>query len=49
MDFFSFFLPVFAAFIALSGSKEWQAAEDRARARRMAEHRINARLLRLNI
>lgn len=28
---------------------EWQAAEERARARRMVEHRRNARLLRLDI
>jgi len=34
--------------IILSG-KQWKAAQDRARARRMAEHRMNARLLRLNI
>ena len=32
----------------LSGT-EWTAAQDRARARRMAEHRMNARLLRLDI
>jgi len=41
--FVAIFLP-----IILSGS-QWKAAEDRARARRMAEHRMNARLLRLNI
>ena len=35
------FLPLF-----LSGGR---AAQERARARRMAEHRINARLLRLNL
>jgi hypothetical protein len=46
MDFFSFFLPVLIMF---GGSKEWTAAEDKARERRMAEHRMNARLLRLNI
>jgi hypothetical protein len=34
--------------LILSG-KEWRAAQDGARARRMAEHRMNARLLRLNI
>jgi hypothetical protein len=34
--------------LLLSG-KQWRAAEDRARARRMAEHRMNARLLKLNI
>lgn len=45
--FVAIFVPVFLPFI-LSG-KEWRAAQDRARARRMAEHRMNARLLRLNI
>jgi hypothetical protein len=34
--------------LVLSG-KPWQEAQDRARARRMAEHRMNARLLRLDI
>lgn len=29
--------------------KDWKAAEEKARERRMAEHRMNARLLRLNI
>ena len=46
MDFFSFFLPMIIAF---GSGKEWRAAEDKARERRMAEHRMNARLLRLNI
>ena len=47
MDFFTFFLPMLIVF---GGSeKEWRAAEDKARARRMAEHRMNARLLRLDI
>ena len=41
------FTAIFLLFI-LSG-KDWRAAQDRARARRMAEHRMNARLLRLNI
>jgi hypothetical protein len=41
--FVSVFLPLF-----MSG-KEWRAAQDRARARRMAEHGMNAKLLRLNI
>jgi len=41
--FVAIFLPLF-----LSG-KQWRAEQDRARARRMAEHRMNARLLRLNI
>ena len=38
---------IFLPFLLLG--KEWQAAQDKARARRMAEHRMNARLLRLNI
>jgi hypothetical protein len=41
------FLPIIFAFV-LSG-KQWRAVEDRARARRIAEYRMNARLLRLNI
>jgi len=49
--FIAVFFPLFVAFsltLILSG-EQWRAAEDRARARRMAEHRMNARLLRLNI
>jgi len=34
--------------LIMSG-KEWRAEQERARARRMAEHRMNARLLRLNL
>jgi hypothetical protein len=41
--FVAIFLP-----IVLSG-KYWKEEEDRARKRRMAEHRMNARLLRLDI
>jgi hypothetical protein len=41
--FVAIFLPLF-----LSG-KRWRAAQDRARARRIADARMNARLLRLNI
>jgi len=44
--FFSL-LPAFVL-IFLSG-KHWTAEQDKARERRMAEHRMNARLLRLNI
>lgn len=41
------FLPIL---IALVGSgKHWRAAQDRARERRVADARMNARLLRLNI
>jgi hypothetical protein len=44
--FFGLFVAIFLPLI-LSG--EWRAAEDRARARRIADARMNARLLRLNI
>jgi hypothetical protein len=49
--FVAIFLPLFVAIsllLVMSG-KQWRAAQDKARARRMAEHRMNARLLRLNI
>jgi hypothetical protein len=49
--FIAIFASLFIAFafvFALSG-KHWRAAEDRARERRMAEYRMNARLLKLNI
>lgn len=42
---------VFASLIiacALSG-KDWSADQNKARERRMAEHRLNARLLKFNI
>jgi hypothetical protein len=45
--FVAIFVAIFLPLI-LSG-EQWRAAQDRARARRMAEHRMNARLLRLNI
>jgi hypothetical protein len=41
------FLPIIIAFVG--SGKQWRAAQDRARERRMAEHRMNARLLRLDI
>jgi len=49
--FVALFVALFAAIflpLMMSG-KQWRAAQDRARARRMAEHRMNARLLRLDI
>jgi hypothetical protein len=48
--FVAIFVALAAGFlpIILSG-EQGRAAQDRARARRMAEHRMNARLLRLNI
>lgn len=45
--FVSFFLTIFLPLI-LSG-KQWKAAEEKAHARRLADARMNARLLRLNI
>ncbi len=45
--FFGLFVAIFLSLI-LSGER-WRAAEDRARARRIIDARINARLLRLNI
>jgi hypothetical protein len=42
----SVFVPTLCA--VLSG-KQWRAAQDRARERRIAEYKMNARLLRLNI
>ena len=49
--FVAIFVSLFIAFasaVVLSG-EHWKAAEDRARERRMAEYRLNARLLRLDI
>lgn len=50
--FVAILVPLISTFVViavvLSGKHE-RAAEDRARERRMAEHRMNARLLRLNI
>jgi len=44
------FLPIFVAIVlAVMSGTHWKEAQDRARARRIAEHRMNARLLRLNI
>ena len=48
--YLALFVTIFLLFLPLIMSgKQWRAAEERARARRMAEHRMNARLLRLNI
>jgi hypothetical protein len=49
--FVSMFVAIFVAIslpLILSG-KRWRAAEDKARARRIADARMNARLLRLNL
>jgi hypothetical protein len=45
--FVSLFVAIFLPFM-ISG-KQWKAEQDKARERRMADHRMNARLLRLNI
>jgi len=48
--FVALFVAIFLPFLLLIMSGEqWRPAQDRARERRMAEHRMNARLLRLNI
>ena len=48
VSLFIAFAFAFAFVVVLSG-EHWRATQDRARERRMAEHRMNARLLRLNI
>ena len=45
----SIFVPIICALAFALWGKQWREAEDRARERRMAEHRMNARLLRLDI
>jgi hypothetical protein len=45
--FFGLFIAILLS-LMVSG-KQWRAAQEKGRARRMAEHRMNARLLRLNI
>ena len=52
--FVAFFIAIFIAFVAIFlplilAGKQWRAAQDRVRARRIADARMNARLLRLNI
>jgi hypothetical protein len=37
------------AMLAVVSGKHWSAAQEKAHERRMAEHRMNARLLRMNI
>lgn len=44
------FVSLFSTFFFMFLSAwNWEATQDKARARRMAEHRMNARLLRFNI
>ena len=38
-----------AIFLAIMSGEHWSAAQERARARRIADARMNARLLRLDI
>jgi uncharacterized protein YpmB len=45
--FVAIFLAIFLPLV-LSG-KQWREAQDKARARRIADAKMNARLLRLNI
>ena len=45
----SIFAPLIIVFVGTRSGKHWKAAQDRARERRIAEYRLNARLLRLNI
>ena len=45
----SIFVSIFLPMIIVLSGKQWRAAEEKARARRMAEHRMNSRLLRFNI
>jgi len=47
--FVSIFVSLFVAFICVLSEEYSKAAQAKARERRMAEHRMNARLLRLNI
>ena len=48
--FVSIFVAIFVAiFLSMMSGEHSKAAQDRARARRIADARMNARLLRLNI
>lgn len=47
--FVAIFVPMFFSLIPILSGERWRAAQERARARRIAEARMNARLLRLNI
>jgi hypothetical protein len=50
MHSIAIFVAILAGFLPLIMSGErWRAAEDRARARRLADARMNARLLRFNL
>lgn len=47
--FVAIFAGVLCSMVLCFLGTQWRAAEEKARARRMAEHRMNARLLRLDI
>jgi hypothetical protein len=49
--FIAIYFALFAAILLplIMSGEQWRAAQDRAHARRMAEHRMNAGLLRLDI
>jgi hypothetical protein len=48
--FVAVLLPIFLAiFLPIMSEKYWREAQERARARRIADAKMNARLLRLNI
>jgi hypothetical protein len=49
-NFVAIFVAIFLAIcLPIMSGKHWRAEQDRARARRIADARMNARLLRLNI
>ena len=43
------FVAIFLPLMLIPWGEQWRVAEERARARRIADARMNARLLRLNI
>jgi hypothetical protein len=45
----SIFTPLIIALVLVLSGKQWRASQDRARERRIADARMNARLLRFNI
>jgi hypothetical protein len=47
--FASILVPIISLFVVVLSGKQGRAAQDRADARRVAEYKLNARLLRLNI
>jgi hypothetical protein len=47
--FIAIFFPIILVFLIIFSGKHWKAEQEKARERRMAEHRLNARLFRLNI